>query len=197
MHIHKSLRQRLEEHAVHGVEPRFEPSSAPVLVAFAGIFLDSDLYIFEANKHLRTDALAPIYDCETESQRQPGAELERFSVTWAPVWHRDNPVTGFRTGRDSAFVGSTPTIAMPQDERTAALLLLVTTPFIHLAGTLEAGRRVVRGAAEDGGSYRFLELSPGLVESPKRVVPSTAGRTGPSGTSSEKVGAQAARRPAE
>ncbi len=166
MDTHKSLRQRLEALITHDAEPRFESSGDPVLVAFARIFADSELFAFDANKHLRSDALAPIYDCETESLRQSGAEQELFSVTWAPVWQRDSPVTGFRTGRDSTFIGSTPTIAMPQDERTAALLLLVTTTFIHLSGTREAGLLVVRGAAEDDdGNYRFLELSPRPADS--------------------------------
>jgi hypothetical protein len=164
MTMHKSLRERLEGLFAHDVEPRFEASSEPTLAAFAKIFADSGLYAFDANKHLRTDALSPIYDCETESQRRPGAEPELFSVTWAPVWQRDSPVTGFRTGRDSTFIGSTPTIAMPQDERTAALLLLVTTTFVHLSGIVEDGRLVVRGAAEDDeGNYRFLEFIPRLV----------------------------------
>jgi hypothetical protein len=167
--MHKSLRERLEELVTHDAEPRFESSTAPALAAFAKIFADSLLNAFDANKHLRADALAPIYDCETESRRRPGAQLESFSVTWAPVWRRDSPVTGFRTGRDSSFVGSTPTIAMPPDERTAALLLLVTTTFVHLSGTFEAERCLVRGAAEDDeGGYRFLELSSELAHEAAR-----------------------------
>jgi hypothetical protein len=169
MHVHKSLQDRLDELVTRNAEPRFESSTEPTLVRFAQIYADSDLYSFDANKHLRTDALSPIYDCETESRRQSDAEPELFSVTWAPVWQRDSPVTGFRTGRDSAFTGSTPTVAMPQDERTATLLLLVTTTFVHLSGTIEEGVRVVRGAAEDDdGSYRFLELSPGLAVTAER-----------------------------
>jgi hypothetical protein len=163
MHPHKSLRERLEALITRHADPRFESSDDPVLVAFAQLFADSGLDSFDANKHLRTDALAPIYDCETESRREPGVEPELFSVTWAPVWQRDSPVTGFRTGGDSTFIGSTPTIAMPQDERTAALLLLVTTTFVHLSGTVEEGHPVVRGAAQDDeGKYRFLELTAAL-----------------------------------
>lgn len=170
MHMHKSLRERLESLVAHDVEPSFESSSDPALAAFGQIFVDSGLYAFDANKHLRTDALSPIYDCETESQRQNGGQPELFSVTWAPVWRRDDPVTGFRTGRDSTFIGSTPTIAMPQDERTAALLLLVTTTFVHFSGSLEADRHVVRGAADnDHGGYRFLELSPSVTGSVGRA----------------------------
>lgn len=170
MPSHKSLRDRLEELFTHHAEPRFELTGDPVLRSFAQIFVDSGLLSFDANKHLRTDALAPIYDCETESRRQANVEPEPFVVTWAPVWQKDSPLTGFRTGGDSAFVGSTPTIAMPQDERTAALLLLVTTTFVHLSGVMEAGRCIIRGAAEnDDGNYRFLELSDDALPGNERV----------------------------
>jgi hypothetical protein len=161
MHEHMSLRERLAALREHGAEPVFEASDDPTLVAFAGLFADSELYSFNANKHLRVDALSPIYDCETESVAEGGAEPEKFVVTWAPVWQRDSPVTGFRTGGDSVFVGSTPTIAMPQDERTAALLLLVTTTFIHLSASRAGGVALVQGAVEDdSGDYRFLTLDP-------------------------------------
>lgn len=167
---HKSLRDRLEELLTHHAEPRFEMTSDPVLQAFGQIFLDSGLVSFDANKHLRPDALAPIYDCETESRGQTDTDPERFVVSWAPVWQKDSPLTGFRTGGDSAFVGSTPTIAMPQDERTAALLLLVTTTFVHLSGVMEADRCIIRGAAEnDDGNYRFLELSDDALPTAERV----------------------------
>jgi hypothetical protein len=170
MHKNPPLRDRLAELVALQVEPRFESSSDPTLGAFANIFAGSGLYALDANKHLRTDAFSPIYDCETESRAEPDADVDLFSVTWTPVWERQNPVTGFRTGRDSAFIGSTPTTAMPQDERTATLLLLVTTLYIHLSGTLEGGRCIVRGAAEgDDGNYRFLELS-------SRVDPVTGSR---------------------
>jgi hypothetical protein len=178
MHPHKSLRERLEELITGDAEPEFEPSSAPALVAFDQIFADSDLYAFDANKHLRTDALSPIYDCETESRREPGAEPELFSVTWAPVWQRDSAVTGFRTGGDSAFIGSTPSVPMPQDERTAALLVLVASTFVHVSGVIEDGRRVVRGAVQDdGGRYRFLELTVRAASGRKYDVQSGASQT--------------------
>jgi hypothetical protein len=176
--MHKSLRERLEELFTHDAEPSFEASDEPTLVAFAQIFADSNLCAFDANKHLRTDALSPIYDCETESRRQPGAKPELFSVTWAPVWDRDDPVTGFRTGPDSTFIGSTPTVAVPQDERTAALLLLVTSTFVHLSGTLETGRCVVRGADEDDhGNYRFLEYSPEATAASEYEIQTASGES--------------------
>jgi hypothetical protein len=161
---HIPLRDRLTALATHHDQPRFETSQDPTLVAFAGLFADSGLSAFDANKHLRTGALSPIYDCETESQATPDSESKLFVAIWTPVWGRTDPVTGFRTGRDSVLLGTTPTVAMPQDERTAALLLLVTTTFVHLSGTYADGVAVVEGAAEaDDGRYRFVKLDAALV----------------------------------
>lgn len=163
MHEHMSLRQRLEALRGHG-EPVFEASDDPTLVAFAKIFADTDLFSFDANKHLRTDALSPLYDCWTESRAEQGNEPGRFVVIWTPVWSGTDPVTGFRTGSDSVLVGSTPTVAMPQDERTAALLLLVTTTFVHLSASREDSTTLIQGAIEaDDGTYRFLTLDPSSV----------------------------------
>jgi hypothetical protein len=162
MSEHPSLRARLNALRSPG-EPVFEPSDDAVLVAFAQLFLDSGLYAFDADKHLRTDALTPLYDCETESQRSVDDEPERFVAIWAPVWERDDPVTGFRTGRDSAAFGSTPTIAMPQDERTAALLMLVTSSFVHLSAIQDQSGLQVRGALDAGDGYRFVTLLPSAV----------------------------------
>jgi hypothetical protein len=48
---------------------------------------------------------------------------------------------------------------MPPDERTAALLLLVTTTFVHLSASWVGSGRLVQGAVEaDDGTYHFLEL---------------------------------------
>jgi hypothetical protein len=163
---HMSLRERLEALRQHG-EPVFEASDDPILVAFAKLFADSELFSFDANKHLRTDALSPIYDCWTETRTDADAEPEKFVVIWTPVWAGNDPVTGFRTGQDSALLGSTPTVAMPQDERTAALLQLVTSTFVHLSASRE-GREgsgpLVQGAVEtDDNTYRFLTLNPAAV----------------------------------
>lgn len=142
-------------------EPVFQHSADPTLTAFAALFEESALFTFAADKHLRTGALTPIYDCETQSRPSAEAELERFVVTWAPVWPGTDPVTGFRTGGDSSVLGTAPTVAMPPDERTAALLLLVTSAFVHLSAARTGSGRVVRGALEaEGGSYHFLELIP-------------------------------------
>ena len=65
---HRTWRERLGVPADHHPEPVFEPSDDPILVAFAQLFVESELVAFDANKRLRTDALSPLYDCETESR---------------------------------------------------------------------------------------------------------------------------------
>jgi hypothetical protein len=178
MHEHMSLRERLAGLIENGREPTFETSTDPTLVAFAQIFADSGLFALDANKHLRSDALSPIYDCETESRSAPDSEPVKFVVTWAPVWQRDLPVTGFRTGRDSTLLGSTPTIAMPQDERTAALLLLVTTPFVHLSATREGAVPLVRGAIDtDNNDFGFVALDPSAFPAGNWIARTTARTT--------------------
>jgi hypothetical protein len=163
MHQHISLAQRLQ--ALRGAgQPTFEASNDPTLLAFAELFFDSELVTFDANKRLRDEALTPLYDCETESRRHSTDEPEKFVVIWTPVWAHSDAVTGFRTGRDSAAFGSTPTIAMPQDERTAALLLLVTTAFVHLSASRDGTTANVQGAVEtDHNAYRYLTLAPSAL----------------------------------
>ena len=68
-------------------------------------------------------------------------------------------MTGFRTGKDSIYLGTAPTVAMPQDERTDALLLLVTSRFVHLSAHATGPFPVVRGVVDTGGDgSRFLTL---------------------------------------
>lgn len=173
-HQHIPLRDRLAA-LTQRDEPPFELSKAPTLASFARLFLDSGLYAFDANKHLRTDALSPIYDCETESRASPDSEPDRFVAIWTPVWERNDPLTGFRTGQDSALLGSTPTVAMPQDERTAALLLLVTTTFVHLSASYDGTAALVQGAVEsDDNRYRFLTLDPAVVAARTRAATDSA-----------------------
>jgi hypothetical protein len=170
-HQQTPLRDRLVALVTRHEEPSFSPSRDSTLIEFAKLFLDSGLYSFDANKHLRPDALSPIYDCETESRITPGSEADRFVAIWTPVWEHTDPVTGFRTGHDSTFLGSTPTVAMPQDERTAALLLLVTTTFVHLSASYEGAGPLVQGAVEtDDNRYRFLRLDPAATPSSTRTA---------------------------
>jgi hypothetical protein len=169
MSEHKSWRERI------GVlddprEPVFEPSDDPTLVEFAQLFVESELVAFDADKRLRTDAFSPLYDCETASVRSAGAPPELFVVIWTPVWEGTDPVAGFRTGHDSAYLGTTPTVAMPQDERTAALLLLVTSSYVHLSARREDTMLVVQGAIDTGREdFRFVELAPAAAPAQKRL----------------------------
>jgi hypothetical protein len=154
----------LEELAAQGHEPSFELTDDPTLVAFAALFDESRLTNFDANKRLRTDAWSPIYDCWTESQLAPDSPVERFEASWTPVWGRTDPRTGFRVGWDSALLGSTPTAAMPSDERTAALLMLVTTTFVHLSASRNGSAVTVRGAFEmTGPDLGYVLLDPDIV----------------------------------
>jgi hypothetical protein len=171
-HQQTPLRDRLVALATRHDEPRFEASRDPTLIAFAQLFAESGRYSFDANKHLRSDALSPIYDCETEARATPDAEPDRFVAIWTPVWENTDPVTGFRTGRDSVFLGSTPTVAMPQDERTVALLLLVTTTFVHLSASHTDAGPLVQGAVEtDDNRYRFLRLDAAAIPDATRIAP--------------------------
>ncbi|MGX7680272.1 hypothetical protein ACSMXN_15370 [Jatrophihabitans sp. DSM 45814] len=172
MHKHMSLRERLSAFRDGGAaEPVFEKTEDPTLAAFAQLFADSGLFAFDANKQLRTGALTPLYDCSTESRAQPDSEPETFIAIWTPVWQSDDPVSGFRTGHDSAYLGSTPTIPMPPDERTAALLLLVTSTFVHLSGSQEDSGPLVRGAVEgEDNTYRFFTFEPTALVEPEAAA---------------------------
>jgi hypothetical protein len=139
----------------------FEPSADPTLIAFAELFADSGLTAFAATKQARVDALTLVYDCWTESTRGSGEPPEIFSVTWSPNRQGRDPLVGFRTGEDSPFLGTAPTVAMPQDERTDALLLLVTSRFVHLSAQQDHPMPVVRGVLDTDDDYRFLTLAPG------------------------------------
>jgi hypothetical protein len=170
MHEHMSLRDRLAALTEHR-EPTFEPSDDPTLVAFSKLFAESGLVAFDASKRVRVDALTAIYDCETESRADADTGPETFAVLWSPVWPGDDPLTGFRTGHDSVLFGSTPTVAMPQDERTAALLLLVTSTFVHLSASRGDPVPLIRGAVDVGiGAYRFVTLDRAVNRAHVRAI---------------------------
>jgi hypothetical protein len=173
VHSHKSLREHLDDLAARGHEPVFEVIEDPTLAAFATLFDGSGLAAFDANKRLRTDAWSPIYDCWTEARTTPTAAVDRFEAIWSPVWGGTDPLAGFRTGWDSALLGTTPTVAMPQDERTAALLMLVTTTFLHLSADRDGTQLSVRGAMEGSGSgFRYVTLDQAALG--RRTTPASA-----------------------
>lgn len=153
-----SLRAWLDRVAGRQAPVEFEPSSHPTLVAFAALFGDSGLTAFAAGRQPRGDAYTRAYDCWTESTREPGATPERFTVTWTPDRQGTDPLTGFRTGEDSILLGAAPAVAMPQDERTEALLLLVSGDFVQLSAERGDAGGTVHGVVDAGEGYRFLSL---------------------------------------
>ena len=158
MNPHEPLREWLGRLLGPRGPVEFEPSSDPVLTAFADLFGGSGLAAFAANKQVRVDAWTLVYDCWTESMREPEDAAEVFEVAWAPGRQGADPLTGFRSGEDSILLGTAPTVAVPQDERTDALLLLVTSRFVRLAASRADPAPVVHGVLDAGGSaYRFLE----------------------------------------
>jgi hypothetical protein len=153
-----TLRQWLARLVGHGAAVEFESSSDPTLVAFGELFADSGLTAFATGRQPRGDAYTESYDCWTESIREAGDAPERFTVTWTPVPQGTDPLTGFRTGEDSILLGTAPTVAMPQDERTDALLLLVSGEFIQLWAEQGDPGSAVHGVVDTGEGYRFLSL---------------------------------------
>jgi hypothetical protein len=153
-----SLRAWLARVTGHGAPVEFEPSSHPTLVAFAELFADSGLTAFGAGRQPRGDAYTRAYDCWTESTREPGGTPERFTVTWTAGGQGTDPLTGFRTGEDSILLGTASTVAMPQDERTDALLLLVSGDFVQLWAEQGDPGSTVHGVEDTGEGYLFLSL---------------------------------------
>ena len=154
-----SLRDHLIQAAERGHQPVFEPSGAAPLWDFDAIFRDSGLYGFDVNKLLQDDVLAPSYLMTAERVFEAGEEPEVFTVTWDPVTTGQDPLTGFHVGVDSAWVGSTPMKFMPADERTAGLLLLVETNFVHLSASREQDPPLIRGAlAGPGEQFDYVIL---------------------------------------
>ena len=121
------------------------------------------------------NATEPDDDLLNTFQADASAEalgaLVAHAVLWSPVWPGDDPLTGFRTGHDSVLFGSTPTVAMPQDERTAALLLLVTSTFVHLSASRGDPVPLIRGAVDVGiGAYRFVTLDRAVNRAHVRAI---------------------------
>ncbi|MCW2527634.1 MAG: hypothetical protein JWM76_2494 [Pseudonocardiales bacterium] len=177
---HRTWRERIGGLIGMDSEPVFETSHDSTLAAFGQLFITSELASFDANKRLRTDALSPLYDCETESVLVPGGAPDAFVVVWTPVWGDTDPLGGFHTGRDSAYLGSTLPVAMPPDERTEALLLLVTSEFIHLSGHRDGANVVVRGAVDEGGGqFRFVELAADVLTAAEQPIARAPRETSP------------------
>lgn len=143
---------------------RFEASLDPTLIAFSALFAASGLAGLAANKQQRLDAPTLVYDCWTDSTPVPGDPAQTFTVAWTPNPPGTEPSTGFRNREGSSPSGTAPLVVMPQDERTDALLLLVTSRFVYLSAHRATPANVVHGVLETSGDrYRFLTLQPAVV----------------------------------
>jgi hypothetical protein len=162
LHKHTSLREHLVARAQSEHAPVFVPSSDPTLVAFAQIFADTEVYSLDVNKHLPEDEFWASYVLTAETVRTRGAQPEVIYANWSPVEPGQDLAEGFLPGPSSPLFGSTLGEAMPPEELKSALLLLVTTSFIHLSASAEQTPPLVRGAVNlPGEEFGYLVLDPG------------------------------------
>jgi hypothetical protein len=161
-HEVRSLREHLVERAGAEHPPAFEPSDDPALRAFTRLAEDNDFYSLDANRERAASPAAQFatyWHCTVVGFDGPDSAAERFCTYWSPVRPGQEPLTGFGGGPDSTLVGAFARTAVPDDWRSRALLLVVTTPFVHLSYERQPGGRLVRGAMEDGSyDYRYLRL---------------------------------------
>jgi hypothetical protein len=159
---HTSLRQHLIERAERGHVPEFIASQDPTLIEFARIFSHAGVYSLDINKHRPEDEFWASYELVADTVRAPGQDAEEFQGSWSPVEPGQDLVEGFLAGRTSPLFGSSPSQAMPPDQLTAALLLLVTSSFVHLSASREQEPPLVRGAIDlPGEEFGYLVLAPG------------------------------------
>jgi hypothetical protein len=148
---HTSLRQHLLAQAERGHEPAFVASHDEPLVEFAKIFADAGVYSLDVNKHRPDDEFWTAYELTAETVRAAGDEPEIFQGQWSPGDPGQDLAEGFLAGSSSALFGAVPGGAMPPSELMSALLLLVTTNFVHLSASREQDPPVVRGAVDLAG----------------------------------------------
>lgn len=146
-----SFRDHLVETAERGHTPVFRSSKAEPLRVLDQIFAATDLYSLDVNKHQPVDELSPYCLMTAERLQTAHSSPEIFTCEWTPVAPGVDPRTGFRIGPDSILFGSTAAATMPNDERTAALLLLVTSDFVHLSASREQNPALIRGAIDGHG----------------------------------------------
>jgi hypothetical protein len=158
---HRSLREHLLERAERGHVPQFAPSQDPTLVDFARIFNDTGLYSLDVNKHRPEDEFWAAYVLVADIVRAPALPAEEFQGSWSPVQPGQDLLEGFLAGANSALFGSNPSQAMPPEELSGALLLLVTSNFTHLSASREQDPPLVRGAVDLAGEeFGYLVLQP-------------------------------------
>lgn len=157
-HGHTSLRDHLRSVAGEQHPPVFEPSDDRALRAFAELFAETGLFALDVNRE-RFGQFFTRWHCSVISRSTADSAVEEYCVDWSPVGSGDDPRSGFGAGPDSAVLGHYGRGATPDDWRTKALLIVVTTPFLHLSASAETTPPLVQGALEAGLSdYRYVEL---------------------------------------
>lgn len=159
-----SLRQHLVQEAERGHPPVFVPSRADPLTELDRIFAGAELFSLDVNKTMPADELTPYYQMTAERVHTQEGKPEVFACFWNPVPAGQDPITGFHAIPDSSEFGSTVPLTMPADERTAALLLLVTSDFVHLSASREQDPPLVRGAVNGPDeNYEYVVLDRTII----------------------------------
>lgn len=157
-HHHRSLREHLEELAERGHEPEFTPTTLPPLVAFADLFDSAEVYSFDVNRWLPADGLVTSWELTAEVRATADSEPVASTASWEPV--AGDPRAGFGLGTSSVLWGGAPDAPLPDDLRTRAFLLLVTTDFEHLSASREQDPPLVRGAINGPGEgFEYVQLA--------------------------------------
>lgn len=118
-----------------------------------------DLYSFDVNKFLSADAMAQTYTLTSESVAVEGAPAVIERSHWSAVWPGHEPQEGFAGSPGSVFTQSAGNTPLPPSPRTSALLLLVTTDFVHMSASNEETPALVRGALNGkGAGYDYVVL---------------------------------------
>ena len=159
MHSHQSFREHLQEHAAQGHEPQFEPVVLEPLVEFDRLFAQLDVFSFDVNKFLSAHSTAEVYVVSSETIAHEGDEPEIAQSQWSAVWPGHDPIDGFAGSPGSVFTQTSGNTPLPDTPRTRALLLLVTSDFVHLSASRDQSPPLVRGAVNGpGDGYRYVVL---------------------------------------
>lgn len=159
VHHHQSLSEHLRLRAEQGHQPDFVPVALPPLVDFDQIFREMGLYSFDVNKFLSADATAQSYTLTSESIAVQGGPAVIEQSQWSAVWPGHDPQDGFAGSPGSVFTQSAGNTPLPECPRTSALLLLVTTDFVHLSASNASTPALVRGALNgDGDGFDYVVL---------------------------------------
>jgi hypothetical protein len=148
---HRTWRERLGLPAEHHPEPVFEPSDDPVLVAFAQLFVESELVPSTQTSGSDRCVLA-LVRCLKRNWYARRASPRAVRRDLTPVWGDTAPVTGFRTGM-TRLPGHDAHGCDATGRAQVALLLLVTSR----SSTCPRGEGttpIVQGAI-DAGDDRF------------------------------------------